>query len=399
MVNPLADIDNICFGDTETRAEDGSSPSDGNVKTAGTYRYAKHAFVIISTFAIGGAGPVFDCSLDRGFDGDWLCWDELPTALREFHKRVEQREAWYAFFNAGFDRNVWNNGTADWPLLEPDMVIDIMAQGTASNLAPNLEGMARNLKLAGKQDDGKKLINQFCRAGGDTPQSHEDDWGRFKSYGLRDAALLREIFRHTRALPLEEWEDYWISEKINGRGIGIDLKLAERAAQIAVADVTRINAQLTRWTNGQITAVTQAKRIAEWVFDALEYSEARMMLVSEWDEGESEDDLVVGKLSLDRDRIGKVLAFFASREALSERDQLIVDILTARQFGGSNSPFKFQKMLDQHDGGRLKGQYVFNGAQQTGRFSSKGVQVHNLTRSTLDAHEVAAIEMIHELEI
>lgn len=405
-MNPLADIANICFFDTETRAEPGVSVTDGNVKTAGTYRYAKSSFVIISTFAIGD-GPLFDVSLDDGFDGDWLCWADMPLQLREFHKRVEQREAWYAAFNAGFDKAAWNNGTYDFPVLEADMIIDVMAQALASNLPPSLEGASRSIGRGGKQDDGKKLINQFTRPDGDTPQSHPEDWSLFKSYALRDTGEMREVWRHTRPLPFEEWEDYWVSERINERGVKLDIPFIRRAAAVAKADAIRSNKQLTRWTNGEITAVTQAQRIAQWVYDRLEYTEAQNLLVTRWDEdAEGDDDLKPAKLSLARDRIEAVLAFFEDlrekQKGLSDRDQLIVDILTTRQFGGSSSPQKFQKMLDQYDrdDDRLKGQYVFNGAQQTGRFSSKGVQVHNLTRSTLgETLEPEAIEMINEREI
>ncbi|MFA7602524.1 MAG: hypothetical protein WCY29_05895 [Novosphingobium sp.] len=405
MGNPLADIDNICFFDTETRAEDHVSASDGNVKTAGTYRYAKSSFVIVSTWAIG-SGPLFEVSLDRGFDGDWLCWDEMPSELREFHKRVEQREAWYAAFNAGFDRNAWNNGTYDFPLLEPDMIIDVMAQAIASNLPASLEGASRAITGKGKQDDGKALINLFCSRGGATPQAEPEAWERFKSYGLRDTDEMREVWRHTRPLPLDEWEDYWVSERINERGVAIDVALAERASAVAAAEAARLNKELTRWTNGQITKVTQTKRIGEWVYDRLRYSEAREILVKEWNENASTEDgddadVTVGKLSLEKGRIEALLAFYAAREeehgGLDGVDRLIVDVVQARQFGGSSSPFKFDKMIDQHDGGRLKGQYVFNGAQQTGRFSSKGVQTHNLKRDSLGAGvEEEAIEFIME---
>lgn len=404
-MNPLANIDNICFFDTETRAEDGSSVSDGNVKTAGTYRYAKNSFVIVSTWAIGSA-PLFEVSLDAGFDGDWLCWDRMPHALHEFYKRAEQGEAWFAAFNAGFDRNAWNHGTADFPLLRPDMVIDVMAQATASNLPPSLEGASRAITGRGKQDDGKYLISLFCRAGGATPQSHPEEWARFKSYGLRDTDEMREVWKATRPLPFEEWEDYWISERINERGVAVDVELARRAEAIAEAEAARLNRELSRWTNGQITAVTQTKRIADWVYDRLGYSEAREILVKEWNENASTEDgddadLSVGKLSLDKGRIEALLAFFSALEEkqgrLDERDQLIVDVVQARQFGGSSSPFKFSKIVAQHDGGRLKGQYVYGGASQTGRFSSKSVQVHNLTRASLKKFEEEALEMINEL--
>ncbi len=411
MTNPLADIDNIGFFDTETRAEPHVSVSDSNVKTAGTYRYAKSSFVIISTFGIGDA-PVFDVSLDRGFDRDWLLWSEMPVALREFYKRVEQREAWFAAWNAGFDKAAWQNGTADWPPLEADMIIDVMAQATSSGLPPKLEQASRAIGRDGKHPDGSRLINKFCARDGALiwlPDGSVDpDWETFKLYGRMDTDEMREIWKSTRALPFEEWEDYWVSETINERGQPIDLHMVERAAKIASASTARINAELTRWTNGKITAVTQVQRIAEWAYDRIENAEARMLMVSEWDEDAStedgeEADLKVGKLSLARDRIEKVLLFFEAKKErdgeLSGGDQTLVDVLTARQYGGSSSPAKFAKALAQHDNGLLKGSYVFNGAPQTGRFSSKGLQVHNLTRSSLEEFEVEAINMINDLEI
>lgn len=401
--NPLANIENICFVDTETRSEPGVSVSDGNLKTAGTYRYTRRAFVIISTWAIGN-GKVFDISLDRGFDGDWLQFDELPYELREFYKRAEQREAWFAAFNAGFDRQALNEGTYDFPRIEHDMMVDIMAQATASNLAPSLEGASKNIGRGGKHKEGKKLINQFCRWNGDTPQSHPVDWQTFKVYGLQDTDELREVYKTTRALPFEEWEDYWISEEINERGVDVDVEFCRKASLVAEAEAARINRELVKWTNGQITKVTQTKRIADWVYDRLESSEAREIMVKEWNEDATDDnDEIVGKLSLEKGRIESLLAYFdAKRERegeLSGAEMLIVDVITARQFGGSTSPFKFGKIVDQHVDGVLCGQYVFNGAQQTGRYSSKGVQVHNLTRASLKKHEEAAIEMINELEV
>ena len=406
-MNPLADIENICFVDTETRAEPHVTLSEGNVKSAGTYRYAKSSFVIISTWGIGSA-PVFDISLDRGFDKDWLCFKELPYKLQEFYKRAEQREAWFAAWNAGFDKAVLNNGTYDFPVIEPDMIIDVMAQAVASNLPPALEGASRFIGREGKHADGKYLINMFCTRNGETPFTKPQEWETFKLYGRMDVDEMREVWKSTRPLEWSEWEDYWVSERINERGIAIDLPMVERAARIADLDRKRINEQLTRWTGGTITAVTQTVRIAEWVYDQIVDAEARFIMSTEFDEDKSTEDddaadLKQVKLSINRDNIEKLIVFFeAKRErdgGLSAVDQTVLDVLVARQFGGSSSPAKFQKMLDQNDGGLLKGMYVFNGAPQTGRFSSKGVQTHNLTRSSLEEFEVPAIEMINELEI
>ncbi len=392
--NPLADIKNLCVFDTETRALPGAGLS-GNLKEAGTYRYAQNSLVIILTAAIGD-GPVFEVSLDRGFDGDWLCWDEMPYELREFHKRAEQREAWYAAFNAGFDKAVWNAGTYDFPPMEHDMVIDIMAQATASNLPPNLEGASRTITGRGKQDDGKELIRLFTPEDGGTPQSHPAEWARFKSYGLRDTDEARAVWKATRPLPLEEWEDYWVSEKINERGVALDLPFIERAAALADVAADCLNEDLVRWTNGQVEKVTQVARLADWVYTRLGDGTATNIMCKRWEEDEDSEDgsLKVGKLSLDRGRIEALVAYLATRDNIPQE---IINALTARQFGGSTSPFKFSKMLSGHVDGRLQGQYVFSGANQTGRYSSKGVQTHNLTRSHLGDAEAEAIEFINDL--
>lgn len=405
--NPLANIENICWLDTETRTERGVNGPEGNLKTAGTYRYVKNAFVIISTWAVGNE-PVWDWSLHGGFDGDFLCWDDAPKKLKEFHKRVEQREAWYAAFNAGFDRNALNEGAYGFPLIETDMMIDVMAQAVASNLPPNLEGSSRTITGRGKQDDGKALINLFCGPDGATPQSEPEKWARFVSYGIRDTDEMREVWKATRPLPFEEWEDYWVSEAINARGVQVDVEFARRAAMVADAEAVRLAGQLTRWTNGQITAVTQTARIADWLYDNIPYAEAREQLVKEWNEdadasADDEADMVVGKLSIAKTALEGVAAYFDTKlkaeGQLSERDQLIYDVVQARQFGGSTTPFKFQKLVLQQVDERLHGMYVFNGAGQTGRFSSKGLQTHNLTRSALKGFEEEAIEFINNLEL
>lgn len=403
MTNPFADINNLCGIDFETKLLPGASFTTSNpLKEVGTYRYVKNAFGILLAHAVADA-PVGAMDV-RDFDNGALMWKDVPDAIKRHHDRVMAGKAWYYAFNAGFDRNVWNESTYDFPKLQPEHIIDIMAQATVSNLAPSLEGASKNIGRGGKQADGKYLIQLFCGRGPATPQSHPAEWARFVSYATQDVDEMREVFRHTRPLPPEEWEDYFVSERINERGMAVDMAFVERAARIAAYNAGVTNDELKRWTNGQVTAVSQVQRIAEWVYDRLESSEARALLVTEYDEDaavdEDGDDLkTVKKLSLKKDRIEALLAFFKAQKGLGERDALIVDVLEARLYGGSTSPAKFDKIADQHDEGLLKGQYVFSGAAQTGRFSSKNVQVHNLTRSSIGKDEVEAIELINRLDI
>lgn len=387
-------FDRFCFVDFETRSRPGAG-EDGNLKTAGTYRYVRHAVPILLSYAIddGPVRLVEVADMRVGIRGD-----DLPGDLRDCAS--DPKTAMVAF-NAGFDRNVWNAADG-FPPLPVTRWLDAMAQAVASNLPPNLEGASRAIGGAVKTK-GKSLIGLFSPENGFTPADKPAEWAEFKQYAIDDTAALRDVFFGTRPLSDEEWQDYWTSERINDRGVAVDVHSARAADRLAAANAAEINRQLARWTNGQITAVTQTARITDWVYDRLTlHPEARDMLVRRWDEdAEGDEDRKPAKLSLTRQNIEAVLAFYGALEekqdGLSDADWLIVDVLEARQYGGSTSPAKFAKIVEQHVDGVLHGQYVFNGAAQTGRFSSKGVQVHNLTRSSMGRHEVEALNLLGEL--
>lgn len=395
-MNLSDDINDYCFFDFETRAKPGVSVEDGDVTTAGTYRYAASSYPVLLTHAVGET-PVL-CEELRDF-GTRMRWSSMPARLWDFWLRAQAGEAWFVAWNAAFDRETWNNAFPDAPLAV-EMVIDAMAQAVASNLPPDLQGASTVLGRGGKQHDGKSLIKLFAPADGGTPQSHPAEWARYKSYAVTDTDELRGVFKATLPLSADEWREYWAGERINQRGMAIDLPFVARAARLAAEEKLRTNRALKDLTDGVVTTVNQHQRIADWVWDRLDYSEARAMMTKEYDEEEGE--IVVAKIGIGRNRVEALLAFFADRKekhGLTNVEEIVVRVLELRQFGGSATPLKFSKMEAQHDGGRLKGQYVFNGAQQTGRYSSRGVQVHNLTRSSLGEDESEAIETIKELRI
>ena len=238
----------------------------------------------------------------------------------------------------------------------------------------------------------------FANWGCETSLTRPDLWADYKKYGCDDTALLRNIYQATRALPREEWEDYWVSERINRRGFAVDVGFARRAAAVAEANIERINAALVRATNGQITKVTQVQRICDWVYDRLETAEARELMVKEWDLDE-EDDLKPAKISLAKDRIEALLAYFDNLEDIGYVDEVTRDVLDHRLYGGSASPAKFGKIVRMQKDGVLRGQYTFNGAPQTGQYSSRGVQIHNLLRKSLGDKEPEFMELINELDM
>jgi len=343
-------IDDIGFLDFETKGA-------ADIQAAGATRYAVEANAIILAYAIG-EHPVHTAAI-RNFDRP-LAWSDMPDKFRAHHERVLKGEAVWAAWNAGFDRAVWNYSTLGFPELRPEHIIDVMAQASAAGLPPDLDKAAKFSGSTPKNKIGAGLIKLFCLPGSTaTPQSNPEEWKQFCGYAGDDIAAMRAIYKCTLQLPLAEWREYWAVEQINDRGVCVD-----------------------------VTSVTQPARIARWVHDRVG-AEGRDILTKSEEEVDDDGNVVKPpKFSLTRRRVERLIAYCNKvSETQSPQGQMAIDdtcrVLEIRMYGGSSTPAKFSKIIAQHVDGVLYGQYVFNGAGQTGRASSRGVQVHNLARDAL----------------
>jgi len=266
-----------------------ASPRD--LKAAGTLRYVADASTraIILAYALGDAP-----ALAWHADGAILDWDRAPADLRANVSQGALLAAW----NASFDSAVWNYATLGFPFLSPERVIDVMVQAGVSNLPTDLESASRYLGGEGKQKDGKKLIKLFCVEGAD-PREYPEEWQRFLTYARQDVREMRDVYRRTRSLPLEEWRQYWAFEHINRRGVMLDMPFVRSGAALAAEDAVANGRRLNELTGGAVTRVTQAKRIATWLHDQLPDAAMREVLtvgvsanadVDDDDDGDEDDD-------------------------------------------------------------------------------------------------------------
>jgi DNA polymerase len=377
----LASAD-LTFFDFETRGR------GLDLRAVGTPAYAASAEAIVCAFAVGeGSAQVWHA------EGAILDWNDAPAAL----KRGFADGALLAAWNAGFDTAIWNYSTLGFPFLEPERVIDPMIQAGVSNLPTDLEGAARTLGCGGKQADGKKLIKLFSVVGA-APPDYPEEWARFLDYAKRDVEAMREVYRRTRPLPRAEWRQYWAFEKINRRGVHVDAPFIERAAALAAEDAAAIGRRLAELTDGAVTTVGQAKRIATWLYDRLPDAAMREALTigapADEDEGDEAEEL---EFSLTRDRVARVLAMLEAKRAnggLRSDETKAFEAATLRLYGAGASPKKFARIGREQVGGVIRDQYRFAGAGQTGRMSGKGIQLQNLTRDTLDGAEAALVDAI-----
>jgi DNA polymerase len=367
-----------------------------DLKAAGPFRYVAAASTraIVLAYSIGNAP-----ALTWHAEGAILDWEQAPGELRDAFERGATFGAW----NAGFDAAVWNFATLGFPFLAPERVIDVMVQAGVSNLPTDLERASRYLGGTGKQNDGKKLIKLFCIEGAN-PRQCPTEWERFLAYARQDVEAMREVYRRTRPLPADEWRQYWAFEHINRRGVVLDAPFVRRAAALAVEDAVAIGRRLAELTDGAVTRVTQAKRIATWLYDQLPDAAMREILTVgvPTDDGNDadEDEAEPQEFSLTRDRVARVLAMLDVKRAnggLSADEAKAHEAATLRLFGAGASPKKFARLEAQQVDGVLRGQYRFAGAGQTGRMTSRGAQIQNLTRDVLGeegAAESSLVDMI-----
>lgn len=393
------DINRYCFIDTETL-------SAADLKATGIYPYSGDPSfrVMMVTYAIGD-GPVKIWRQEQAHAGVWLAWNDAPADLKAHLVRVEKGEAWFVAWNAAFDRLALSRGVKGYRNAQPEHFLDAMAQAVRSHLPPDLAGAGKIAKAeVQKRPEGKRLIQQFCVPPFADPADHPEDWAAFCEYALDDIPPMRTVWQATMPLSRREWEQYWASERVNDKGMPVDVEFAQAASALAEENARRASADIARLTDGAIYSVNQHEALCAWVLDRIDHlSEAKAILLREVvEEQEEEGDGVVRleKHSLERSRVEDLIAYLErldGEHGLTDVEWQVYQVLQVRAFGASATPRKFTKLLPMlSDGDRLRGQYVFNGAAATGRFSSRGLQIHNLTRATVGKQDVE-LEVINDI--
>ncbi|GAF84401.1 unnamed protein product, partial [marine sediment metagenome] len=188
-----------------------------------------------------------------------------------------------------------------------------------------------------------------------------------------------ELVKATRLMTQTEHADWLVNERINQRGVKIDRELAQLAVRYAGQEQKEISKKLAALTDWTITSHTQTARIRDWLKDRLMLiQDARKLMLVEKD-GEQ-------KWSVDKNVRAQLMALHGLPLDVQELLKLTDD-------GNRSSVAKFQRMLDMADpeDDRVRGAFIYAGAGQTGRFSSKGLQLHNSPRKCLTPAETEDI--------
>ena len=323
--------------------------SSVNLQKAGVYKYAESPDFDILLFGYsvdGGAVHVIDLA----------CGEKIPAEIVD--ALLDESVTKWAF-NAQFERVCLSNYLDTW--LSPDSWHCTMVWSATLGLPLSLEGVGAVLGLEKqKLTEGKNLIKYFCvpcaptkSNGGRTrnlPQHDIEKWEQFKAYNLRDVETEMSIQKKLSRFPVPDfiWDEYHLDQEINDRGIGLDMTLVEQAISIDSISRKNLTQQIQNLTDlDNPNSVAQMKG---WLSDN----------------------------GLEMDTLGKK----AVAETLKTAPKHLADVLSLRQQLAKSSVKKYTAMQTAVcKDSRARGMFQYYGANRTGRFAGRIIQLQNLPQN------------------
>lgn len=338
--------------------------SDENINKCGVYRYAESELfnILLVSYSIDN-GSVVTVDVDNG--------EKLPDDVL---KALTDKSVIKKAFNVNFERiclSVYLRRNYPDLLDFEDSVGNYIAPESWQcdmihcrylGMLSSLEDMGRLLRLKEKKmSEGKELIKYFCTI-------HEDKngnllfydksdapkkWRAFKEYNRRDVETELKIQSYLSEIPVPDfiWEEFYIDQRINDRGILVDTEYAIRAVELDKQIKKELFTKLKEQT--KIGNPNSAEQMKDW-------------LRSKGIEAKS----------LDKESVKEIL--------LNAPDD-IKEILSMYQQLSKSSVKKYDTMLnvvcEDH---RARGMFSFYGANRTGRFSGRLIQLQNLPQNHLN---------------
>jgi len=323
-----------------------------DLKVAGVYNYAQH-------------GSTEVLCMSYAFDDEdvqtWLPGQPLPDLTG--HRIMAH--------NAAFERLIF------WYVLQLDIPLESFyctAAQARANCAPgSLEDVGRFAGASMKKDHrGAQLIRKMS-----VPPYEESPelTAEMVAYCEQDVRAMRAISKAMRPLSDQELQDYHVNERINDRGVLVDVPLCHAAVKYASTELAEIQDIVAEVTGGEITSVRSPK-MREWVLARVGPQAKKLM----------EKD---GKYSIDKTIRANLLNCEDVPHDVQEVIQCADDL-----WASSVAKFSRLAQLSDEEDGRVRGAFVFAGGSATGRASSYGAQVHNFTRKCAQEPDAVRTAMV-----
>lgn len=335
--------------------------SDVNLKKAGLYRYVQSpAFeILLFAYSFDGA-PTQVIDMAQG--------EKIP--LEVIHALTDPQCPKHAY-NAAFEWYCLSKYMG--AQLPPSQWRDTMLHGLYAGYTAGLDATGRALGIPEdkqKLTTGKALIRYFCvpckptkANGGRTrnyPHHDPEKWALFKTYNGQDVVAEMEIERRLSVFPVPDFvQKQWETDLlINARGVAVDMDFCEGALELGET----IRAQLTDEAV-QLSGLQNPNSVKQ---------------LARWLSAETGDDITTLRKETIKELLGRDNADHVQR------------MLEIRQELGKTSTKKYDAIeAAVCDDGRVRGLLQFYGANRTGRWAGRLVQVQNLPRTYTEPLEFA----------
>lgn len=327
--------------------------SDVDLSKCGVYKYCSSpAFEIL----------LFGYSVDGGdvHVVDLACGEKVPADILE---ALEDESVMKWAYNAQFERICLSRflGLPAGSYLDPPSWHCSMVWAATLGLPMSLENVGAVLGLEKqKLTEGKDLIRYFCvpckptkANSGRTrnlPEHDMEKWKRFKAYNIRDVEAEMQIQQRLAKFPVPDfvWEEYRQDQEINDRGIGVDMDMVRQAIVMDGRSKAELSAAMRELT--ELENPNSVQQMKQWLAD----------------NGLETD-------SLDKKAVAGLL---------KEVPEPLKTVLELRQQLAKSSVKKYQAMQNAVCAdSRAHGMFKFYGANRTGRYSGKIIQLQNLPQN------------------
>jgi DNA polymerase len=329
-----------------------------DLRSKGVYNYAQDAStdVLCMSYAFDEEEVV-----------TWVPSQPFPERVRNYTGQIRAH-------NAAFERLIF------WYVLQINFKLEqfyCTATQARANCAPgSLEDVGRFAGASMKKDHrGAQLIRLMCVPPfKDSPELMAE----MIQYCEQDVRAMRAISKAMRDLSDEELTDYHVNERINDRGVLVDVPLCQAAVKFASDELIEIEQIVKEVTGGAITSV-RSPRMREWVLERVGDEAKKLM----------EKD---GKYSIDK----TVRANLLLMENPDEVPADVQEVIQCADDLWASSVAKFSRLsgLADEEDQRVRGAFVFAGGSATGRSSSYGAQVHNFTRKCAEEPDAVRNAMV-----
>ena len=335
--------------------------SDVDLSKCGVYRYVEsHAFEILLFGVSVNGGDVVVYDLAQG--------EEIPA---EILSALKDNSVTKWAFNATFERVCLSKhlGLSSGEYLDPTAWRCSMIWSAYMGLPLSLEGAGAVLGLSEqKLKEGKDLIKYFCvpcaptkANGGRTrnlPIHAPEKWAQFKAYNKRDVEVEMSIQDKLHKFPVPDfvWEEYCLDQHINDRGIALDMSVVENAIRFDERSKALLSTKMQELTS--LENPNSVQQMKQWL-----------------SENGLEDD------SLGKKEVAAIL---------KTAPQPLAEVLSLRQQLAKSSVKKYQAMKNAVcSDGRAHGMFQFYGANRSGRWAGRLIQLQNLPQNHISDLEQA----------